>query len=282
MSDEKDYPMRVRVEVTGYDTIRYAVLSVDTMLNVQARLSGYYAFLHAVDHTPPVLTLNFSDKALRQSVSVANINERLKQSIRGARDVVCGKDSIRLVLAPRASRSYVVDITGVRFSFADQYGLYGEPAVNPAEVVLYGPEEILDSINVLSVSPTVLANINESDTYRLPIEPVWNRFPGVYPSCTEVNLTVPVEPYVEREYSVPITVEGADSTVMLRLYPEEVTLRAWVAQRDLHRDPRFSVVVDYADAIGNNGTLTPQLVYFPSFVRPRSVEPSEVQCVIIK
>ena len=28
--------------------------------------------------------------------------------------------------------------------------------------------------------------------------------------------------------------------------------------------------------------LTPRLVQFPSWVRPRSVEPSEVQCVIIK
>ena len=40
LSEENDYPVRVRVEYIGYDTVRYALLQADTLLPVQAHISG--------------------------------------------------------------------------------------------------------------------------------------------------------------------------------------------------------------------------------------------------
>jgi hypothetical protein len=127
-----------------------------------------------------------------------------------------------------------------------------------------------------------VTDIKASGSYRLPLEPVWKQYPDVHPSSSEVSVYIPVEAFVEREYHVPVTVSGADTNVELRIYPEEVTLRVWVAQRDLARTPDFEVVIDYGEVLQHKSTIQPRLQSYPSYIRPRSIEPGEVQCVIIK
>ena len=52
MSEERTYPLRVQVVMTGYDTIRYAVVEADTALDVQVKMSGFDAFLHSIAGNP--------------------------------------------------------------------------------------------------------------------------------------------------------------------------------------------------------------------------------------
>lgn len=280
MSEEDEYPMRVRVEMTGYDTVRYAIVQADTSLNLQVKLSGFNAFLYGLFQEVPTVEVPLQEG--QRAVALTSLSEPLRQSIIGASQVKCDKDSLRIVLSERGRRSYKPRIDGVEFTFTEQYGLYGAPIITPSEVVLYGPDEVLAKIPEVRVVPVELHDITSSSTYTLALEPVWERYVDVHPSCREVSLYLPVEPYVEKEFQTPIRVTGADTTVTFKLYPEQVTVRAWVAQRDLQREPAFTVTVDYADMLTSNGHLSPKLVEFPDYVRLRSLEPSEVQCVVIK
>ncbi len=286
MSEERSYPLQVRIVMTGYDTIRYAVVEADTALDIQVRMSGFDAFLHSLAGNPTVEVPFKSGEWRAESgewrVESGELSERLRQEILGAKQVSSKTDSLRVRLAPLSHRSYRPRIDAVKFSFVEQYALYGEPRVTPAEVTLYGPEEALARIDEVCAMPTDLYGIQSSGTYRLRLDPVWSKFPDVRPSCTELKIYLPVEAYVEKEYQVPVTVMNADTTVRLRLYPEQATVRAWVAQCDLQRSPDFVVSIDYADILTHGGRLEPQLVEFPSYIRPRSVEPHEVQCVVIK
>ena len=280
MAEEKVYPVKVAVVMEGYDTVRYSKVSADTLLPLQVRMNGFSAFLTSVSHRDDTLHVTLPKDA--DAVSVKSLEEPLNRLIFGAKQVQSSVDSLRITLARRHSRTYRIGIDNVDFSFAEQYGLYGEPTVTPADMTLYGPEEVLAQIDEVHVAAANLRNITANGTYRLPIEPVWQQYPDVRPSCTEVEIYLPVEAYVERDYVVPISVVDADSTVTLRLYPKEVTVRAWVAQCDLHREPDFSVTVNYSDILRGEDRLAPQLVEFPSYVRPRSVEPQEIQVVMIR
>lgn len=280
MSELDDYPMQVNVEMTGYDTIRYAVVSRDSVLHVNARMSGFDALVNTLRNKDCTITVEMPEG--HETVAVSQLEDQLTRAILRVRQVTCDEDSLHLVIAPRSHRSYVPQIDDVNFSFDEQCGLYGEPRVTPEVVTLYGPEEALASIDELRLAACNLRNIDHSATYRLPLQPVWQQFSDVHPSSTYVEVYLPVEPYVERTFRVPITVLGADTTVSLKLYPEEASVRVWIAQRDLNRVPEFVVGVNYSDVFLRDGHLTPQLLEFPSFVRPRNVEPSEIQCVVIK
>ena len=282
MSEEGEYIVGAKVEAVGYDALRYAVVRGDTTLSLRVKATGYAAFMHSLSGKPLHLKVEVQGEGLRQAVAVDQLGSELKSQMLDATLLDAGVDSIRVVLAPRCSRAYVPQLDGAEFAFADPYGLYGEPIVEPSEVMLYGSEEALAKIDGLKVEKCTIGGINQSGWHTLQLEPVWQQEADVKPSCTAVRVYVPVESYVERQYKVPITVSDADTSVTLRLYPPQATVNVWVAQCDVHKVPQLSVVLDYADIMDGKGRLAPSLVQFPSYLRLRSVEPDEVQCVIIK
>lgn len=283
MSEEKEYPLNVHVEMTGYDTVRYAVLQADTAIQLQVKMDGFNAAAISLLHIRPSVSVEMDDKGLNRAVALADLADNLRGQLSslGVRNVSVGRDSLRLRLAELGHCTYRVLLDSVDFSFSKQYGLYGEPRVTPATVTLYGADSVLATISELHVARTKISDISATSTYRLPLEPVWERLGDVRTTATEVEVYLPVEAYVEREYTASIEVLGADSSKRLRLYPNEARIRAWVAQCDLERNPEFKVAINYSDVLAGVDRLVPRLVQFPSWLRPRSVEPSEVQCVII-
>ena len=280
MSEQHQYPVHLRIQMTGYDTVRYALLQADTSFDITATLSGFNAFLLGMQKNTPLLRVHINHN--HNALPVSSLNQSLLHAIPGAVRVSSDTDTLRYSLAPRASRTYQPRINQLHLSFADQYGLYGQQQLTPDHVTLYGPEEILDQIDAIQVAPAQLHNIKNSTHLRLPLEPVWQQYADVHPSVTEVDLYLPVEAYVEKDYLVPIHVIGADTTVALKLYPDHATVRLWVPQCDLHRDPQLLVAVNYSDVLSHAGRLQPTLVSFSNHVRPRRLLPDIVQCVVIK
>ena len=282
MSEEGEYSIPAQVEVVGYDTLHYSIVRTDTALTLKVRASGYAAFLQSISSQPLRLQLAVADGEGCQAVAIGQLSGEVSRRMSGAQLLDADRDSVRVRLAARASRTYAVQIKNAHFLFADSYGLYGEPRVEPSELTLYGAEEVLSQIDAVGVVDTTIAGIRASGWYTLPVAQRWGSGAEVKTTCSEVRVYVPVEAYVEHQYQVPITVSHADTLTQLRFYPPQVTVRAWVAQHAVHNRPQLKVAVNYADIEQHPDHLTPQLVQFPSYLRLRSIEPAEVQCVIIK
>ncbi len=286
MSETRDFPLQVQVSLSGYDVDRYAVLQADSTVTFQVKISGFSALALGLRRSPVVLPVEMGGHATRRAVAVADLADPLRQQLSRYRlhAVASQRDSLRLVLAPRASKTLPVDIGTLQVSFADGYGLYGEPEVSPAEVTLYGPQATLDRIASLQLAPAAIANLNATASHRLPLDPVWERYGDVAVSATHVSVNLPVRPYVERAFSLPVVVLPADSSLQLRLYPDRATVRLWIARDDLGTvsPSHFTLAVDRADILAGRSSLTPRLTRFPDHVRVRSIEPAELQYVIIQ
>lgn len=284
MSEKNVYPMRVRIEMTGYDTVRYAVLHADTAIDVDVTCSGFDAFLHSIRHSVPSVSVTMGDTALYRSVPFDAVQNTIRQSIMGAKGVSSSVDSLRLTLAERSHRTFHPQIGQLQISFAEGYGLYGEPEVSPATVTLYGPEEVLARIEGIEVKPTTIDEVSRSSKHVLELEPVWLKYHDVHPSTTTVTVSLPVESYVERDFQVPVVIEGADSMVRIKVYPDVVTIHAWVARRDLPHvtASQFSLGIGYDEVLGSNERHKLRVTEYPDHVRLRSLQPDEVQCVILK
>lgn len=301
MSESREFPLQVQVEMSGYDAERYAVQQADSAIVFQVQASGFSAMALGFRGEAVVLPVDMSAERIHRyqrlaadgsrqlhihSVAVADLVEPLRQQLMhyGIRSAGSQRDSLRLVLAPRASKTLPVDISTLQVSFADGYGLYGEPVVSPAEVTLYGSQQALDRISVLRLEPAAIAGLTSTATHHLPLESVWQQYSGVSASVTHVAVTIPVSPYVERSFSLPVTVLPADSSLRLRLYPDRATVRFWVARDDVASvsPSQFILAVDRADILAGNAPLVPRLERFPDHVRVRSIEPSGLQYVIIQ
>ena len=284
MSDKHEYPISAQVHMTGVDTVRYAVLYADSVLPLQVEMSGFNAALVSLFDISPEVDIDMSQGGDSRAVAISDCTDNIRQQLSGlgVARVVGNRDSIRLRISRRASRKVPVRLDSLSFTFADQYGLYGEPRVEPAVVTLYGDDSVLSTIDAVQFKTTSIDGINQSGKYTLALDQAWCRRGDIRASDIEATVYLPVEPYVEREYSVPIEVDSPDSNIRLRLYPEAVKVRVWIAQRDIVRSPDFRVTVDYSDILSGATHVSPRLVQFPSWLRPRSIEPSQVQCVLMK
>lgn len=300
MSESQEYGLHVQVKLTGYDAARYAVVEMDSVVQLQVRSTGLAALLLSQKNSPVAVSVDMRGESVRcyerrvgegkvqqcRSVAVSDIGEMLRGQLHryGVSSLSSARDSLRLVLAARASKVFLPSLADVDISFADGYGLYGEPKVSPEEVTLYGPEEALERITELRVSPTTIANLSTTASLSLPLDPVWERMGDVTVSTTSVAVRIPVQSFVERTYTLPLTVRQADTAVRLHLYPEQASVRVWVAQRDLQSvsADRFEVSVDYSDILAGKPHLKPRLTRFPECVRVRTLSPAEVQYVVIQ
>lgn len=283
MSETSEYPCTVKLEYEGYDDVRYSLLEADTALQLQLQCSGYDVLLRSLNNETPTLRVKMPGAGMHRSVSIASLGGDIREQLGGGIVKFSSqKDSLRIVLAARSSRTFRPQLDDVNFTFAEQYGLYGEPVVTPAEVVLYGPEELLAKISAVKAKKRKIDNIAESSTIELELDPVWRTLGDVKASDTKISVYLPVEKYVEREFRVPVQVEGADTNVRIRIYPENVAVRVWVPTSDLSHNPELKVVVNYADVLAENKSVQLRLVEYPDYLRPHSIVPNEVQCIVIK
>ena len=145
MAETTEYPLHVKVETEGYDTVRYAVVRADTALTLRVRANGYTALIYSLVEPTPTVRLLVEGDSLRCAADVDQIQNALREP--GIHLVDAGTDSVRVTLAPRSHRSYRPVLDNATFTYAEQYGLYGQPVVTPAVVDLYGPQEALDQID---------------------------------------------------------------------------------------------------------------------------------------
>ena len=99
MSDVREYPLHVRVEMTGYDTVRYAVVHADTALSLQTEMSGFNVAAMQILGLKRTVSVEMNDDGLRRAVALSDINDNLRQQLAaiGVRRINAGRDSLRLV-----------------------------------------------------------------------------------------------------------------------------------------------------------------------------------------
>ena len=96
----------------------------------------------------------------------------------------------------------------------------------------------------------------------------------------EVEIVVNVEKYTEAEVEVPITIP--DDT-QLHLFPNKVKIRYIVAIKDypIINDISFKVTID-PDGIFLNETLPVKLLLYPNNTQIISINPEEVEYIVVQ
>ncbi len=284
MSETHDYPMSLKIEMTGVDTVQYAVVSADTILPLQVGMSGINAVVVSLFDIQPVVEVDMSAGGMHRAIAISDCADNIREQLAaiGTPRINNNSDSLRLRLARRGSRSFPIRLDSVDFTFADQYGLYGQPIVEPKTVTLYGDDSLLATIDAVQLQSTRIEGVNATTTYKLKLDKKWMELGDIHTDVDEATLYLPVEQFIERVYNVPVELDTPDTTLRLRLYPESVKVCVWIAQCDIDRNPDFRVTINYEDILAGNTHVTPRLEQFPAWLRPRSIEPAQVQCVLIK
>ena len=280
LSERHVHSVTFRVEWQGVDTARYVITHADQTVTFDVLSNGFMAIAREqLSHRYPLVFNVRHDTLLTGEACVEALQAQF--NLPGIHGITCREKSISIRLSSRGVKGFVPQLKGLDVSFAEPYALYGTIQMKPDTVWLYGSDSSLARISRVETQPATLANVRETRTYELELNPVWNSYPDVHASTSVVSVTVPTARYTETEYTLPITLEGAPEGLRAHLYPSQVKVSLWVAEQDVSRlsAEQFRAHVGY-DPLADSWKVVVDA--FPSYVRIRDIEPVAVRYVIIQ
>ena len=175
-------------------------------------------------------------------------------------------DSIRVKVIPNADLSY-----------EKQYNRIGKIQLTPDSVTIYGPKNEIAEIDNIYTENFTFRNINQNIDINIPL-----KLEGMLNSDhKDINVKISVEKYTEAVANVPIINNSKES---LRLFPDKVKIKYIVSLTDYNiiKENSFKVNIDTSDINPENNYLPIYLTDYPNNTRILSIEPKEVEYIIIE
>lgn len=146
----------------------------------------------------------------------------------------------------------------------------------PANVMAYGSEESLKSLNVAITEYTIFKNINATSQLPIDIYPI----EGVKFSPSKVDIYIPVIEYTEHSFEVPITAKNLPRNLDVKFFPSRATISFSVPlddYREMSIDD-FSIELDYRSFHENNdGRVELEVTKKPTSILAPKISPTSVE-----
>ena len=297
MSDKRHYRESYVICFDGVDTSKYAVTDRDSLIVFDITSNGFHALSRSLhgNHElhADVSKLMNNDSVQKIAIRIADQLELFSRQIdmRGVEVFQPVTEQVSMAISKRECRAYHPDISKVEFQFDGMTGLCGSPVISPDSVYLYGSRSSLDKIERLSAKPQVLRQIRHSGKYNVQLDPVWRSYPDLRVGSQTIQIYLPVDTFIEKKMTLPVVfnTEGnaakentSESVKRVQLYPSEVTLTCLVPKKSFNKVNATDFFVTTSQACDTVSFLYPIVSRFPANVRVKSIDPPEIQYILIK
>ncbi len=186
-------------------------------------------------------------------------------------------DENRIILNMEQLDSVKVKVVpSVDLSYEKQYNRHGKIEITPDSVTIYGPKNIIESIDNVYTENLVQKNINSNVNVDVPL-----RLDEMTNTDTKnVNIKINVEKFTEAVTYVKVS---HDYHKQLRLFPDKIKIKyiVYLSDYNIINENSFVVRIDTADISPENSFLPIYLADYPNNTKIVSIEPKEVEYIII-
>lgn len=138
-------------------------------------------------------------------------------------------------------------VATAELSYADQYTARMPLKLSPDSVLVYGNEEIVESMDAVYTNSLVLRDLNHDAYGEVALEPI----EGLRYGTDVVNYSARVARFVQLRMMASVEVVGAPEDVSCAIYPTQTMLTMLVTYPMVHRYDNMRVVVDYNDILSS-------------------------------
>lgn len=169
----------------------------------------------------------------------------------------------------------------IQLQFTEQFDLYETPVLSPEQVKVYGPPEVLDTLQMLYTDNNQIINLDADQSLRLRLR---NPRPDLLKfEPDEITMKLRVEKFTASSIEIPIELPASRESI--KLFPKTVKVFYKVAQKDYNnvRTNQFKVLADIENVdISKAVRLQLKLTKKPDFVRNTTLDPVNVEFLIIE
>lgn len=231
----------------------------------------------------PAITIDFkeysNDGVLRYSYN--DLMSSLKESFGGSASITSlSLDSLQLIYTANPGKKVPVLVNCQVYTSSGTI-LEGKVKALPANVLVYGNKEVLDSISEVPTVNVVLRDLSETTKMDVKLQKLRNA--RVIPSTVE--LEVPIEPLVRKQEMVTVDAINVPEGEELLLFPSKIPVEYFVAMSRINdvEDNNIKLTVDYNDIQeSNDGKLRVSIHSFPERIKNLKLNSDKIEYAVVK
>jgi len=273
-----------------YDEVAEDFLLTDTPnehIKIEVSGSGFELLGEQVslNHSKVKVDLNQARRVNKTSYAIVGV--KLRDAILEAldKDLNLTKiltDSIKFKTQRKISKKVnIVPVT--KIDYAAGYNLRGGIELKPDSVLISGPQESVEKVKFVNTKEIQLNNI--SDSVQINIELDKNSIEeSISLALQDVEATIPIEKYTEKQLTVPLKVLMKVEGVQLRTYPNEVKVILIVplSKYEVLNAEMLSASVTFDHEMAHRKKLKVELSGMPDYGRLLRIEPESVEFIVKK
>lgn len=226
------------------------------------------------------ISVNYTElvnKKGRLALPVSALQKRIKKQLRSSTAIVSMQPDTLLYYTRESAVRYPVVFNG-EVAPARQYAL-GDIILSPDSVWVFAPANVADTLNAVFTAFFEKEELRDTLNITLPLEIAADA------SCSpaEVSVTIPVYPFAQKSFELPVHGIDFPETYKLRTFPSRVQVKLNVNSDDykLVSADDFEVGISYLDIYGSDSNKAElRLLRSPSWVKDVKIVPSMVEYII--
>lgn len=149
---------------------------------------------------------------------------------------------------------------------------------SPDSVLIYAPEEVLDTVSGMYIRPVSYHELDDSITTQVELSDV----PYIKAIPNNVDLHIFVEQLTEKSLEVPVSTINVPEGKILRTFPSKVkvTFQTVLSYYKSVNPNNFIIQIDYNDIIQTGSTHAVPTVLAPSIIKHLRISPKEVDFLL--
>lgn len=254
-----NYPTEIDVIVknTGYDILRYKVAKD---ISIDAKFG------------------NFTDGAKELVISQQDIHDMLMNKFGNEANLISfTPENINVKFTNLPGRKIPVRVKG-DFDANFQYVINGDIVAQPDSVVLFGTEEVLNTISLIETEPVVKKDLKDTLNYNVGLQSI----PDSRCIPSMVDVIVPVEPLVLQKVNIPLVAVNCKPGIKLVLFPSYVTVNYFtpISKFDYNVANQIKLIVDYHSIQETSTKLPVTISDAPDFCRNLNLSTDSVEFIL--
>lgn len=253
--------------------------SGEEMVRIRVRDRGTTLINYTFSSFLPV-TVDYSElhnSRGRLSLPVATLKKRIEGQLLSSTNVQSWQPDTFYYYTRESALRVPVKLNGT-FTVARQYTA-GTPALLPDSVWVYAPASVADTLNFISTEFFEYAELRDSLCADVSLV-----IPdGVQCVPDKTALVIPVSPFAEKSFELPVMAVGFPKDFRLKTFPSyaKVVVNVSMAEYDKVSEDDFEIGVNYSDvADGSKVRAKLHLLSSPSTVKEVRIIPGEVEYLI--
>ena len=227
------------------------------------------------------LSVNYSELINRKGrmlLPLTALQKRIKKQLQSSTSMVVVQPDTIVYYTQESALKFPVRLKG-EFVPARQYAV-GEISLSPDSVWVFAPMQVADTMKCVDTEWREEKELRDTLVYTIPLS-----LPTAANSCTpaEVTVTVPVYPYAQKSFKLPVLGVDFPETYKLRTFPSHVQVMLNVSMDNYNKivAEDFEVGVSYLDVFeSDNNKASVKLLRAPSYATDVTIQPSLVEYII--